>query len=164
MSTSAPTPAPDSETSDQTRRSALYTSSTDALKAVRDDFLYWTGKLTDSSFELCMALIAGNWAAFGSVQKILSSFWAKSSLGLVIATLAISLLGSKVMGELHRRRIDYAGADLQRWEAECAAALGRISPWPFTKQIERVGRCLREIRTWVPLIAGVCFFVALFTA
>jgi hypothetical protein len=146
------------------RKAALYASSSDGLKAVKEDFLYWTGKLTDSSFELSLGLIAANWAAFGSVQKILSNIWAKSSLAIVIATLVLGLVGAKIMSELHRRRINYAGQDRSRWEKECAAALGRIDPWPFTKGIDVLGRCLREIKTWLPLLAGAFFLVALFTA
>ena len=134
------------------------------MKAVRDDFLYWTGKLTDSSFELSLALIGANWAAFGSVQKILTNGWARASLGLVIGSLGLTLIGAKCMGELHRRQIDYAAADPERWERECAAALGRIGPWPFTKGIERLGRGLREAKTWLPLAAGISFLIALFTA
>jgi len=49
------------------RQARLYASASDGLKQVRDDFLYWTGRLTDSSFQLSFALIAGNWAAFGSL-------------------------------------------------------------------------------------------------
>lgn len=143
------------------RSGALYSNSGEGLKAVREDYHYWTGKLTESSFQLSLAVIAANWAVFGSVQRILDSCWAKSSLFLVIVNLAFSLLGAKWMGELHRERVDYAAEDLKRWEQECAAALGRRDPWPFTKKIERLGRILREVRTWLPLVAGAAFLVAL---
>jgi hypothetical protein len=73
----------------EARRAALYTSSADGLKAIREDYLYWTGKLTDSSFQLSLGIVAANWAAFGSVQKILSNIWAKTSLGIVIVTLGV---------------------------------------------------------------------------
>jgi hypothetical protein len=131
------------------RPGALYASSDEALKAVKDDYLYWTGKLTDSSFELSLALIAANWAVFGTVQKILGNPWAKASLGLIIATLAISLAGAKYMGELHAQRVRYAAQDVDRWQKECGAAYGKTGPWPFTSEIERVGRCLREVKTWL---------------
>lgn len=150
--------------SPKTRNGALYADASDGLKAVREDYLYWTGKLTDSSFELSVGLIAANWAVFGSVQKIVANVWAKSSIALVILILGISLVGAKAMGDLHRRRINYAGENVDRWEKECAAALGHLGPWPFTNRIERLGRCLRETKTWLPLIAGGCFLVALFTA
>lgn len=144
------------------RNSALYSSSTDGLKAVREDFLYWTGKLTESSFELSLALIAANWAVFGSVQRILNSVWAKSSLFLVILSLALNLVGARWMSELHGSRIEYAAENPTRWEKECAAAFGKVAPWPFTKTIERVGFVMRATKTWLPLIAGSLFLVALF--
>jgi hypothetical protein len=134
------------------------------VKAVREDFLYWTGRLTDSSFQLSLAIIGANWAVFGSVEKILSNVYAKRSLGVVIASLALNLIGAKWMGDMHRRRIDYASKDRDRWERECSAALGRVDPWPFTKGIDRLGRFLRWTKTWLPLLAGALFLVALATA
>jgi hypothetical protein len=142
------------------RPGALYTSSSDGLKAVRDDYLYWTGRLTDTSFQLSLALIAANWAVFGSVKDLLKAPWARASILLVILSLTLNLLGAKRMGELHRRRIDYAAADSERWEKECAAALGRRDPWPITKDIELTGQVLRELRTWLPFAAGIAFAIA----
>lgn len=159
-----PPAAKDGPRKPQSRDTALYAGPAEGLKAVRNDFLYWTRRLTDTSFELSLALIGANWAAFGSVQKILTNGWARASLGLVIVSLALSLFGAKVMGELHRRRINYATGNSKRWEEEAAAALGRTDPWPFTKGIERLGRCLREAKTWLPLLAGALFLVALFIA
>src|SRR5947209_1299855 len=52
---------------------ALYQSPGEALKAVREDYLYWTEKLTDTSLQLSYAVIAANWAVFGSVDKLLSN-------------------------------------------------------------------------------------------
>ncbi len=146
------------------RVGALYSDSTDALKAVREDYLYWTGRVTDSSLQLSLAIIAANWAAFGSVQKILSNRWSKYSLGLVIVTLGLNLFGAWWMGELHQHRIDYAGKDAGRWEKECAAALSHKGPWPFTRMIEYLGFSLRIIKAWFPLFAGALFLLALFRA
>lgn len=145
------------------RVGALYADSTDALKAVREDYLYWTGLVTDTSLQLSLAIIAANWAAFGSVQKILSNRWSKYSLGLVIVTLGLNLFGAWCMGELHQKRIDYA-ADSDRWEKECAAALSHKGTWPFTKKIVCLGFSLRIVKTWFPLAAGALFLLALFKA
>jgi hypothetical protein len=116
--------------------------------------------LTDTSFQLSLALIAANWAVFGSVRDLLKNSWAKASILLVILSLTLNLLGAKWMGELHRRQIDYAAEDPTRWEQECAAASARRAPWPFTTKIEHTGRVLREVRTWLPFGAGVAFAVA----
>ncbi len=152
----------DKVTESQRHIVALYANPGEAQRAVKQDFEYWTGKLTDSSFQLSLALIGANWAAFGSVQTILNNLWAKSSLGLVILSLAISLAGAKLMGELHRRRIKYAAQNPDRWARECTAAFGQDSPWPFTRGIEMLARSLREVKTWLPLLAGALFLKALF--
>src|ERR1035437_7007423 len=76
----------------------LYKSPSDALKAVHKDYLYWTGKLSDTSLQLSYALIAANWAAFGSVNGILASFWSKLSVALVIIALGVSVAGAKWVG------------------------------------------------------------------
>lgn len=154
---------PDSKPHNQSasRGGALYSSSSDGLRAVREDYLYWTGRLTETSFQLSLALIAANWAVFGSVQQILGSFWAKLSLLLVVVSLGLSVVGAKWMSELHRERVDYAAENLERWEKECSAALGRRDPWPFTSKIEQVGRWMRELRLWLTVLAGVAFLVAL---
>src|SRR6185369_4784476 len=117
-------------------------TATDAVKAVREDYLYWTGRLTETSLQLSYGVIAANWAAFGSVNGILNSLWSQLSLVLVIASLGMSVAGAKWMGELHRKRIDYA-ADANRWNAEFQAHSGKPGPWPFTRGIEASGRWLR---------------------
>jgi len=73
----------------------------------------------------------------------------------------VSVLGAKWMSELHRRQIDHAEEDLRRWEKEFEAALDRRNPWPFTREIEYVGRCMRELKMLLTLGSGVAFVVAL---
>jgi hypothetical protein len=132
-----------------------------ALEAVRSDFNYWSEKLTDTSLQLSFAVIAANWAVFGSVNKVLENDWAKYSLFLVLLSLGISLAGSKWMSELHRVRYEYAESDPARWEREFTASVGRRVAWPFTDDIERLGRILRLCKTWLPLGGGVLFLAAL---
>jgi hypothetical protein len=74
---------------------SLYKSAHEALKVVHDDYLYWTGKLTDTSLQLGYAIIAANWAVFGSVDKILKNPWSKLSVALVIIGLDLSVAGAK---------------------------------------------------------------------
>lgn len=139
----------------------LYQTPTDALKAVREDYLYWTGKLTDTSIQLSYAVIAANWAVFGSAHQILASFWSKLSVAMVIVALGVNLAGAKCMGELHRSQISDAESDRSRWDAKFAENAGKSDPWPFTKGIESLGRVMREAKTWLPLIAGILFLIAL---
>jgi hypothetical protein len=140
---------------------SLYESPGEALKAVREDYLYWTEKLTDTSLQLSFAVIAANWAVFGSVDKLLSNFWSRLSLGLVISALLLTVFSAKWMGELHRRQVDHAESDLAQWDAEFKANAGKRVPWPFTIAIERLGRVMREMKAWLPLLAGMAFLIAL---
>ena len=139
----------------------MYESPSEALKVVREDYLYWTGKLTDTSLQLSYAVIAANWAVFGSVDKLLSNFWSQLSMALVIFALLLSVFGAKWMGELHIKQVDHAESDLSRWEAEFRVNAGKRDPWPFTKGIENLGRVMREVKVWLPLLAGIAFLIAL---
>lgn len=153
---------PPAESAEPARRAAtLYRDAGDGLKAVRADYLYWTERLTETSFHLSLGVIAANWAAFGSVEELFGNRWARASVALVIVSLGLSLLGAKRMGELHHKRIDYAAENVDRWEKDCFASLGKRDPWPFTKGIERLGRLMREAKTWLPVGAGAAFLVAL---
>jgi hypothetical protein len=140
---------------------ALYNDAQDALKAVRDDYLYWTGKLTETSVQLSYAVLGANWAVFGSVDKILTNSWSKFSVLLVIVSLALNVLGAKVIAEKHLDRINYAEANPVRWSGEFATTAGKRDPWPFTSAIESLAGAMRTGKTWLPLIAGVLFVMAL---
>jgi hypothetical protein len=139
----------------------LYESPTEALKAVRDDYLYWTGRLTDTSLQLSFAVIAANWAAFGSVDAILTSSWAKLSIVLVVLSLGMSVVVAHWMGTLHFKRIVYAESDSDRWKQEYSVAAGKRDPWPFTSTIEQLGRVQRRFKTWLPVGAGISFLIGL---
>ncbi len=141
--------------------STLFATPQDALKGVRDDFFYWTGKLTDSSFALSLAVIGANWAVFGSIDRVVQSGWSQWSIGTVIFGLGASLIGNRVMGELHRNRIDYAESDSARWRQEFSDTAGCRNPWPYTTSIERLAAGLREAKTWLPVAGGLLFLAAL---
>lgn len=159
--TSSNTAAPNAPQRRVASTGALYESPSEALKAVREDYLYWTEKLTDTSLQLSYAVIAANWAVFGSVDKLLSNLWSRLSMGLVVSALLLSVFGAKWMGELHRKQVDHAESDLERWDAEFKANAGKRVPWPFTNGIERLGRVTREMKAWLPLLAGMAFLIAL---
>lgn len=129
-----------------------------ALKDVEESYIDWTKRLSETSFQLSLAIIGANWAAFGTVDKIMNNVWAKLSLIVVIVHLAINLIGTKWIGETLGQRLDYARADPQRWRKEYGES---VEPWPFTAKSEKPARLLRELRMWFPLIAGALFLVAL---
>lgn len=142
-------------------RALLYADPPEAAKAVHKDYLYWTGKLTDSSFELSVLIIAANWAVFGSIERVLNNCWAKSSISLVMLGLGINLAGAWYMAELHRKAFDHAEASPKRWRQEFNTYSGSSNPWPFTKDIESLGRTLRKYKTLLPLGGGILFLVGL---
>jgi len=140
----------------------LYSDAREAVKALNDGYSYWTGKLTEASFALSLAVIGANWAAFGSVGKIRGNWLSEVSIGLVMLNLAISLIGSEWLGELLRERIAYAEEDHPRWQDEFNQNVGQATPWPFTSKIDNVAKFFRYARVSLPLIGGVFFGFALF--
>jgi hypothetical protein len=140
----------------------LYPTVADALKAVRDDYDYWTGKLTESSFALSLAIIAANWAAFPSVDTIRKHGWSKASIAAVVLNLVVNVLGAFVLGELHRRQVIYAEGNPARWEEEFESYGGWKNPWPFTACIEWWAAASRCCRVFLPLAGGVLFLIALY--
>jgi hypothetical protein len=142
-----------------------YADAAEAQKGVQDDYEYWTGRLTDLSFQLSLAIIGANWAVFGNVAAILHNPWAKASLASIILGIGINLLGTKHLGELLDQRVEYANADHARWEAEYKAyAKGSAATknWPFTAKTDGIARFLREVKTWAPVLAGSLFLIGLF--
>lgn len=140
----------------------LYDSPRDALKSIRDDFSYWTGKVTETSFALSLAVIGANWAVFGSVNKLLNNIWAELSIATVILSLGISLIGYWYLGGQLRERIAYAEQDAARWRNQFTENVGKATPWPSTKWIECLAACFRFLRTFLPVIGGAFFLFALF--
>jgi hypothetical protein len=164
MSNNPPQPptTPNAPVAVKASAAALYDTPQAALKAVREDYLYWTGRVTDTSLQLSLAVIAANWAVFGTVDAILTSFWARLSMMLIVVGLGVSLIAASLMGTFHGRRIDYAESDGDRWNAEFEATAGRRDPWPFTHTIEMLGSWQRLMKTWLPIAAGLAFLIALF--
>jgi hypothetical protein len=139
----------------------VYEKASDGLKAVREDYHYWTEMLTKRSLELSVALIAANWAVFGSVERVLQNAWSKLSIIVLILGVAIGLFGAWRMGEMHRLLWTKAENDPEWWQREYEAAAGTNKTWPFTSQIESFGDTLRKIKLAAPLLGGLLFIVAL---
>jgi hypothetical protein len=141
----------------------LHDSSQAAVKSIRDDYFYWTGKLTESSFVLSLAVIGANWAVFGSVDKVLNNICAEISIALVILNLVISLIGNGLLGRLLLQRIDYAEQDPTRWEKEFNENAGKSKHWPSTQTIDDWAGAFRIAKIFLPVIGGAFFLIALFT-
>ena len=136
-----------------------YENSAAALKSVESEYQYWSGKLTESSFQLCIAIIAANWAVYQDVDRLRANPFAVWSICLVVATLGISLLVSKRMSEAHREQCEYAEKESEKWAQEYEAARTAPGAWPFTEEIENIGWVARVLKTLLPLVAGFLFII-----
>jgi uncharacterized membrane protein YphA (DoxX/SURF4 family) len=141
----------------------LYDTPQAALQSILDGYSYWTGKLTESSFALSLAVIGANWAAFGSVDKVLNNIWAEVSIAAVILSLTISLIGHWYLGGQLRKRIAYAEQDAARWRKEFNENAGKSTAWPSTQTIDDWAKVLRFAKMFLPVLGGACFLIALFT-
>jgi hypothetical protein len=140
----------------------LYKDPNTAATAVKESYDYWTGKLTESSFALSLAVIGANWAVFGSVDRVLNNIWSELSIATVVVSLAIGLVGAWKLGGMLRQRAIYAEADRQRWNREFEENSGKETPWPFTSTIDKLAVFLRWTRTFLPVLGGMFFLLALF--
>lgn len=140
----------------------VYESPKDGLLSIGHDYYYWSTRLTDSSWQMCLAVVAGNWAAYGSLSGVMQSFFAIWSLGLIFFSLAFALAASLAMSEMHRRLHYSAEADWDAWTAKHAAYTAGTNPhdpWPSTRPIEVFGVVARILKTTVPLISGAVLIV-----
>jgi hypothetical protein len=110
--------------------------------------------LSDRSVELSYAIIGANWVVFGSAGSLLSSSYAKVSIGFTVIFLGLNLALTRLVAELLRRQYAYAEGNPARWRNEFETNRGKDCSWPSTDTIDGISRALREARTWLPLIAG----------
>jgi len=157
-----PTPCTNKPNPEQQGKSTgLYSNSQEAIKTLKEDFSYWTGKLTESSFAVSLAVVGANWAVFRSVDEVFKRSYAIWSIAVVGLSLVVSLIASFCLGESVRGRIAYAEKDLARWEKEFRANIGEAKPWPLTKWIERSALGLRWAKMLLPIVGVGLFLLAL---
>ncbi|MGH9353516.1 MAG: hypothetical protein ACRD2G_15375 [Terriglobia bacterium] len=139
-----------------------YRTAAEALSTLGRDYNYWSQKLTDSSWQMCLAVIAGNWAYYGSVAAVMESAWALASLAVIFISLAVALLFSFIMSEIHRSAFYVAESDWSAWEQRFdhyRNAVKSRDPFPATRTIDRIGIFTRVIKTFLPLIAGLILVI-----
>jgi hypothetical protein len=137
----------------------LYASPEEALKKLSSEFEYWSGKLTETSLQMCYALIGANWVVFGSINGILRSSYAQWSLVLVLLALGSNVVGAWILSESLRKRIGYGEGDPGRWSREYQSATGKDVAWPFTDAIQNTGTNMRRIKAAFTLASGICLIV-----
>ena len=154
-----PTGIPNAAGSPDPAANGVHENPRKALEKVSFYFEGWTTKLTESSLQMCYALIGANWVVFGSVGKILQSSYAKASLLFVILTLGINVIGAWILSESLRRRFEWAeGHDIE-WNAAFNDAKGKRVAFPFTEMQESLPFWLRQVKASFPLISAVLLIV-----
>lgn len=110
---------------------------------------------------MSIALIAANWAVFGTLDRILDNLWSKGSIFLLVLNLVLNWVGAKLMSQKLCSQWEKAERSPEEWSRAWEEAERNHSPWPFTSDIQALGRRLRACKLWLPLLAGLCFIVAL---
>lgn len=146
------------------RAAPPYKSANEGLTEVRQEYLYWTGKLTEQSWQLSIALIGANWVVLGSSQRVFDSCWSQLSIFCAVLNLGIGLVVAWHMGDLHRVRFEYGEKNAVEWERLFREYTVEPSSWPFTEKINSWGKWSRGTRTWLPIAGGVLLVIAVATA
>lgn len=140
-------------------KTGLYATPEEALKKVSSEFEYWTGKLTETSLQMCYALIGANWVVFGSVNGILHNGWAKFSLVMVLFALGTNVIGAWILSEYLRKRIGYGEGHVDEWAKEFALNRGKDVSWPFTDKIQNTGKYMRWIKAGFTIVSGLLLII-----
>jgi uncharacterized membrane protein YagU involved in acid resistance len=140
----------------------LFNSPNEALKDVQGYFQGWTKALTQTSFQLSFAVIAANWAAFGSVSEIMRNPFSKLSVALIVLGMGVNLLASWHLCNSLESRIHEAEACPEKWYFEFEKAVGKSNDFPHSPKTVLLARRLRIIKAWFPVIAGILFIAAIY--
>ena len=151
--------APGAVGSPDPAEAGVHESPRKALEKVGFYFEGWTTKLTETSVQMCYALIGANWVVFGSVGNILRSNYAKASLLFVMLTLGINVVGAWFMSESLRRRFEWAEGHDNEWTAEFNKAKGKRVAFPFTRAQERLPFWLRQVKASLPLSSAILLII-----
>ena len=134
-----------------------YSDPAKGLEQLESSYNYWSEKITDLSFQCCIALIAANWAVHSDSHMLLGNIWALLSVGLSLLTVLLSLVGALVMSFLHKCRFDDAETDRGKWRSEWESSERIPSRWPYSDAIETTGLVLRLVKVVLPIASGFCF-------
>jgi hypothetical protein len=150
----------DSHQSDPTSR--RFSNAGDAVKELFEGFNDWSATVSSYGIQMAYAVIAANWAVYGDAQAIIGNIWAKYSIAIVISFLGLNLFCTWLMTSLYDKRCAYADVDKARWSSEFEREKISPSAWPYTKFIEKLGKFMRLLKVWTPIVGGIVFIIGLF--
>jgi len=129
---------------------------------LRCSYETWSAAVGSRGIQATYAIIAANWAVHSSAGKVLGNIYATISVGLCIGFLLIDLLFTELMTERIHYRWQRAEDTPDWWNREWRERA--TSKWPFTDGIENLALCLRYLKTYSPIMAGLFFIWSLFAA
>lgn len=132
-----------------------YSSAAEGLKALEESYNYWTGRITDLTFQTSLALIAANWALISGLH--LNPFARNCmilSIGIAVIYLLTGLGGAWWMAKLHRDQFVSAEENREIWQSEWLQAEKADSKWPYTEVIEICGKRFSNSKVILLLISG----------
>ena len=124
-------------------------------------FNAWSAGVSTYGVQTSYAIIAANWAVYGSADKILSNKLAVLSMIIIILFLGINLLCIGWVTKLYEDRCYYANDNKDRWKEEYDNR-ENLPAWPYTIFMERLGDFKHLLNIFAPVVAGVIFIVSLF--
>lgn len=147
---------------EQGSTSRRFSNAGDAVKELFEGFNDWSATVSTYGIHMAYAVIAANWAVYGDAQAIIGNHWAKSSISIVISFLGLNLFCTWLMTSHYYKRCVYANEDKARWSSEFEKEKTSSSDWPYTKFIQRLGKFMRLLKVWAPIVGGIVFIIGLF--
>ncbi len=140
----------------------VYKSPAEGLRALQADYLRWTSRITDISFQCCLALIAANWALHSGKGELLKNAWATWSVSLALGAVLLSLLGAFVLATGTYNAFYEASKDPGNWRSRWDPSERIPSEWPYTSGLIKTALFFTHLKVWVPIISGACFVFGAF--
>lgn len=150
------------ESSSDLTQSRAYESPAAGLQALQSDYKYWTGRITDLSFQSCLGLIAANWALHSDHGALMANKFAVASVLLALLALLASLVGSFLIARATYEEFYFGTENPEEWRSRWEAAERIPSEWPYTHKITSLGRNLTLVKVWTPVASGVLFVLGAF--
>lgn len=141
-----------------------FKSAAEATSELHDHFGSWTAGLGKYGLQVTFAVMAANWALYGSNAALLQNPWAKWSMVTAVAYLTLLLLSMGYMVWQSWARRQYADTDKARWAREFKATADRPSAWPYSASMEHLGNVMAALHVLGPLLSGTLLLISIFVA
>lgn len=130
------------------------------IEKIDDAYNYWSGKISELSVVLSLALIAANWAVQGT-GGMSTHLLPRLSVLFALLTILFSLVLAERMAVFHDKQHEVYESDKVKWReaAENSLNSNNVNPWPFTRKIELLGFWGIKVKTYLPILSGIFFVI-----